>query len=300
VRLGNEAARQTQHDAFGLLLEAVSVHLRTGGRLRPETWSLVRGIADHLASCTQDQSNGIWEIREADEFVSGDIGKWLALDRAVRIARRHRPWMRRSRWVAARDEVRSRVLSVLRDDGSLPQTFRCDDERSDAAALMLVIFGLLDRKDPRATAVVDAVLRDLGADPFVYRYRPDGADGFAPGEGAFVPTCWWAVSALATIGRVDEAVQRLDALCARLPDLLSEEFDPVDDVALGNVPLVWSHTELARALYVLDAELRRKRWTTAGLALWRIAHHARLRLSLDAYLKDGFRPSDTHMGAGSR
>jgi hypothetical protein len=277
VRVGNQAAQQTQHDAFGLVLEAVAVYLAMGGRLRRSTWHTVRTIADHVASCAERRSNGIWEIREADEFVSGDIGKWLALERALSIARWHRPWTRRRRWRDARDEVRERVLGVLRDDGSLPQTFRDRDARADASALMLVIFGLLDRRDPRSAKVVEATLRDLGADPFLYRYRPDGADGFSPGEGAFVPTCWWAVSALATIGRTDEAEARLDALCARMPELLSEEFDPVDDVALGNVPLVWAHTELARSLYVLDAEQRRKRWTTAGLVLWRIAHRVRLR-----------------------
>jgi hypothetical protein len=277
VRVGNCAAGQCQHDAFGLVVEAIAVHLQCGGRLRAPTWDIVRTIADHVASCPEDRSNGIWEIRDPDAFVSGDIGKWLALDRALWIARRRRPWMRRRHWVSARDAVRTRVLDALRDDGSLPQTFRPGDDRADASALMLVVFGLLDRRDPRAAGIVETTLRDLGVGPFLYRYPPDGADGFAAGEGVFLPTCWWAVSALAIIGRIDEAEARLDELCTRLPTVLSEEFDPEHDVALGNVPLVWAHTELARSLHVLDAERRRARWTTSGLAIWRAAHRIRLR-----------------------
>ena len=139
------------------------------------------------------------------------------------------------------------------------------------------LFGMLSGRDARAHAVVDAVLRDLEAYPFLYRYEPDGDDGLAPGEGAFVPVSCWAVSALAAIGRVDEARQRLDDLCARLPRPIAEEIDPQSRVSLGNVPLIWSHMELARALYVLDAAERRERWGPAGLWAWRLARYATLR-----------------------
>ena len=88
---------------------------------------------------------------------------------------------------------------------------------------------------------------------------------------------WWAVAALAVAGQVEEAEARADQLCAALPPLLSEEVDPVDGTALGNVPLVWSHMELARALYLLDAARLRRRYGTAGLTIWRAARFASLR-----------------------
>ena len=53
--------------------------------------------------------------------MSADIGRWLALDRAVWIARGWRPWARRSAWKAARDEARRRVLAAIEADGRLPQ-----------------------------------------------------------------------------------------------------------------------------------------------------------------------------------
>ena len=41
----------------------------------------------------------------------------------------------------------------------------------------------------------------LGSGPLLYRYPPDGSDGFSAGEAPFVPASWWAVTALAVLGR---------------------------------------------------------------------------------------------------
>jgi hypothetical protein len=276
VRLGNAAAGQLQYDALGMVLEAVSVHLQTGGSLDGETWAMVRQVADRVAGDPPRPSNGIWELRDERWLVSADIGRWIALHRAIWIARCFRPWTRRRHWRRARDEARARVLGALRADGRLPQCYD-GDPRADASALLVPLFGMVHRRDERAHALVDAVLRDLAAGPYLHRYEPDGSDGFKGEEGTFLPVTWWAVSALAALGRPREARQRLDELCATLPALLAEEVDPVSGAALGNVPLVWSHVEMARSLYVLDAAERRARWGAIGLTIWRLARYARLR-----------------------
>jgi hypothetical protein len=277
VRVGNGARGQLQLDVLGLIVEAVSVYLQTGGRLDEGTWELVTTIADHLVDPPEEESNGIWELREPGWLVSADVGRWLALDRAIWIARGWRPFHRRRRWKEARRRVRDRVLAAMGPDGRMPQSYGGEESRPDASALMIAMFGMLGHRDRRAHLLVDAILDDLGAGPFVYRYEPDGRDGFAPGEGAFLPVSWWAVSALAALGRVDEATARLDDLCRRLPRLLPEEIDPATGEGLGNVPLVWSHAEAARSLYVLDAAARRARWGPAGLWAWRLARYAVLR-----------------------
>ncbi|MGQ0617633.1 MAG: glycoside hydrolase family 15 protein [Acidimicrobiia bacterium] len=284
VRVGNSAAEQVQYDALGMVLEAVSVYLQAGGPLHPTTWAMVRRVADQLAQGTLEQSNGIWEFREPRRLVSADIGVWLTLDRAVWIARGWRPWARRRHWKRARREVRDRVLAAIDDDGGLPQSY--DDPagapRADASALMAVVFGMLKRGDERALRLVEHTLRRLGAGAFLYRYEPGTDDGFHGHEGAFVPVSWWAVAALAIVGQVDEAEARLDRLCAALPRLLAEEADPVDGSGLGNVPLLWSHTEAARALYIVDAARLRRRFGAAGLWAWRLVRYARLRAQFDS------------------
>lgn len=265
-----------QHDALGLLLEGISVHLQTGATLDDDSWSLVRAAADRAASAARGPTSGIWELREPRDLLSADIGRWICLDRAIWIARGWRPWTRRRHWKQAREELRSRVLGAIDTDGGLPQAYdgaACPD----ASALMAVVFGMLSHRDPRADRLVQATIDRLGVGPYLYRYEPGGDDGFAGKEGVFLPVCWWAVSALAIVGRLEEARARADALCARLPRLLAEEVDPDTGESLGNIPLVWSHAEAARAMYVLDAASLRARFGTAALWAWRILRYARLR-----------------------
>ena len=74
-----------------------------------------------------------------------------------------------------------------------------------------------------------------------------------------------------------DAGARLNRLCARLPRLLAEEVEPQSGRMLGNTPLVWSHAELARALYVLDAAQRRDCWSAPGLWAWLLYRYLALR-----------------------
>jgi len=295
VRVGNGASGQRQYDSLGLLAEAVSVYVQVGGRLEDATWSLVRRLADQVAADDPEQvkdSNGIWEMRTRQPLVDGDIGRWLLLDRALWIARGWRPWTSRRHWKRARDTIRDRVVAALGDDGLLPQAYGQEPPVPDASALMAVAFGLLDADDPRAHRLVDALLERLGAGPYLYRYPPGGDDGFSGAEGAFLPMSFLAVTALAQLGRVEEAESRLDRLCAALPRLLSEEVDPQTGTLLGNAPLVWSHAELARSLYVLEAAKRRARWGAAGSWAWRLQRYVRLRHSM----RDEDDPAQTTTG----
>ena len=270
VRVGNDARDQTQYDALGLLVEAVSVHVQTGGRLSAPVWDLVRNIADDLSDDDLDRkTSGIWELREPKDLISADIGIWLALDRAIWIARGWRPWTRRSHWLRARDASKARVAAAIRPDGGLPQAYGEGPRSADASALMAVVFGMFGRDDARGSALVDATLRELDCAPFLYRYEPGGDDGFSGREGAFLPASWWVVAALASCGRVEEAEARARALDRSVPALMPEEMDPESRVGLGNVPLVWSHMEAARAMYLLDAARLRRRLGPAALAAWR-------------------------------
>ena len=269
VRVGNQAASQVQYDALGLLVEAVSVHVQAGGALSHEVWELVGAIADDLADGDlADKTSGIWELREPQRLVSADIGIWLALDRALWIARGWRPRTRRRTWKKARDAARDRVLAALDQDGGLPQIYGDPSSTADASALMAVVFRMIPRRDPRASRLVDATLAQLDCTPFLYRYQPGGDDGFSGVEGAFLPASWWAVSALAACGRLPEALARADALDRALPALMPEEMDPESRQGLGNVPLVWSHMEAARAMYLLDSTQLRARTGPLGLAAW--------------------------------
>jgi Glycosyl hydrolases family 15 len=282
IRIGNDAKGQLQYDAIGTVLESLWVHVRTGGALDAAIWQVVERLAERSVDPPDEPSSGVWELREPRWLVSADVGRWVALDRAVRIARRRRPIRsvcQRARWRAGRDQAQVAVLDAIRDDGSLPMSHRgAGHDELDSSALLVVVLGLLRRNDLRAARLVDATIAGLTAGPHLYRYEPSCDDGFAGTEGTFVPASWWAVAALAVVGRVDDAERRANELCAALPALLPEEIDPVSDESRGNVPLVWSHMEAARALAVLEEAQLRGRLGPPGLWAWRQLRSVRLRV----------------------
>jgi hypothetical protein len=174
----------------------------------------------------------------------------------------------------SRDDLRARVLAELRADGLLPQSYGGSPDRLDASGLLIVMFGMLDCRESRARALVEAHLGVLSVASHLRRYVPFD-DGFAPGEATFVPCSWWAVTALAAVGQLDAARRRADALCTDLQRLLSEQFDPTTKESLGNAGLVWAHAEMARALRVLDVAELRRRWGRPGIALERLSRRPR-------------------------
>ena len=82
---------------------------------------------------------------------------------------------------------------------------------------MLPIVGDLGPDDPRASATLDAIRRELGRGPFVYRYASE--DGIKGKEGAFLTCSFWLVHALALAGREDEAASLMEELLGHANDV---------------------------------------------------------------------------------
>ncbi len=258
VRVGNGAAGQHQLDGYGWVLDAGWILATHGHRLYSETWRALAGFADQVSRRWQQPDAGIWEIRgDGAHHVHSKVMGWLALDRALRLSARHRTSARRvRRWSAHRraiaDEVRSRGFDASR--GTYTRTYGSPD--LDAALLVLPAVGF-DASDPgRIAGTVDAVRRELSAGgPLVYRYPP-GRDGLAGGEGAFLPCSFWLVSALASLGRLDEATQMMsDLVGVSSPlGLYAEEIDPLTGSHLGNFPQALTHSTLVQAAMLLGSK----------------------------------------------
>jgi GH15 family glucan-1,4-alpha-glucosidase len=281
VRVGNAARDQVQIDGAGFVAEAVWTLAVTAGSLRRDAYRAVADLADHVADLPVAPTAGIWELREPALVTDADVGRWLLFDRALRLCRVHQPWAhgRRRRWQRARGEAEARLVSSLLPSGALPVVHGRTEV--DGAGLLLVVLRLLDPDDPRAARLVDATIEALAiGDPVVAlrRYSAGFDVGFEGLESAFVPVSWWAVSALARLDRADEAHALADRLCEATPGLQPEMLDPGGDGALGNVPLVWSHAEAARALYLLRLADLRARWGGPGAAAWQGARVVRQAL----------------------
>ena len=255
VRVGNGAADQHQLDGYGWVVDAAWVLVRAGHPLYTETWRAVRGFVDRVCERWCEPDAGIWEIRgDAAQHVHSKLMAWLALDRALRIARTHRlPARQRERWVEARravgEAIRASGYSPVM--GSYTRSYGSHD--LDAALLVLPLIGLEDPRSARVRRTVEVVRQQLSAGgALLYRYLP-WHDGLPGNEGAFVPCSFWLVQALACIGRRDEARDLFEQLLDKATPLglYAEELDPATGAHLGNFPQALSHAALVQAALAL-------------------------------------------------
>jgi GH15 family glucan-1,4-alpha-glucosidase len=248
VRVGNGAVEQRQLDIYGALLSAIWLYVDDGNHLDRDTAKEVARMADYVCSVWREPDSGIWEVRsEPTHFVQSKGMCWVALDRAARLAERGElPEKHAARWRREADAIR-RFVDDEGWDAERRSYVRATTMRElDASLLTLPLLGW---DGDRAASTVEAVRRELGHGPFVYRYK--GEDGVAGGgeEGAFLTCSFWLVDALARCGRVDEAEDLMDELVGLANDvgLYAEEVDPRDGSFLGNFPQALSHLALINA-----------------------------------------------------
>ncbi len=102
VRLGNRAYQQDQHGSMGYLVDCIHLYLEGGGDWRPEFWDLVHHVAEHICEHWKDPSNSIWELPVKQHYLSGKVLGWVALDRALKIAKKLGKTEKTERWRGTR------------------------------------------------------------------------------------------------------------------------------------------------------------------------------------------------------
>ncbi len=253
VRVGNGAATQFQLDVYGELLDAAWAYHRHGGSIEPRSWEFLREVVQVVAERWREPDEGMWEVRGGRRhFVSSKVMAWVAVDRALRLARELGVRGSVGGWRRLRAAIRRRIEAegVDPETGSLVQAFGTPS--ADASTLLAILTGFLAPRDPRARATVERVERELTRDGLVYRYR--GPDGLPGGEGAFLVCSFWLVDALALIGEVERGRELFEHLRSLANDvgLLSEEVDPESGELLGNFPQAFSHAGLIGAAHRLQ------------------------------------------------
>jgi trehalose 6-phosphate phosphatase len=252
VRVGNAAAQQVQLDVFGPIVELAYAVAVADGHLSESNHLLVEQIVDAVARRWDEPDHGIWEVRRPPRHhVHSRAMCWLAVDRAQRLARlTGRPGP--ASWSALADRIAADVLERGWKPDVRSFTAAYDGVDLDAAALQIGLCGLLPADDERFAATVEAVELRLREGPTVYRYRSD--DGLPGSEGGFHLCALWLVHAYALVGRQSDAQALFEQVLelAGPTGLLSEQYDPRAERALGNHPQAYSHLGLIRAALVLD------------------------------------------------
>jgi GH15 family glucan-1,4-alpha-glucosidase len=244
VRVGNQAAKQAQHDVYGAIILAVSQLFFDERLVVPGDQALFLRL-EHLgerAAATYDTPDaGPWELRgRVSVHTFSAAMSWAGCDRLARIAARlgsveaAGPW--RQRAAAMRERILASSWSERRR--SFAGSFGGDE--LDATALLLAEIGLVSPQDPRFHATVEAAGTGLLVGDYLYRYRH--ADDFGEPETAFTICSFWYVNALASIGRVEEAREHFSRLLRRRNPLglLSEDLDTATGALWGNYPQTYS------------------------------------------------------------
>ncbi|MET3712802.1 GH15 family glucan-1,4-alpha-glucosidase [Sphingomonas trueperi] len=255
VRIGNAASEQTQLDIFGELLDSAYLANKYGPAIPHEGWRHVCGLVDQVIEHWQEPDAGIWEMRsEPRHFLHSRVMCWVALDRAIRLARKRSLPAPLVAWTEARDAIVDDVWKNFRH----PEHGYFVQERGgttlDAALLMLPLVRFVSSTDPVWLKTLDAIGAQLCDDGLVYRYR--GGDGLKGNEGAFTTCTFWYAECLARAGRLDDAqlVLAKGIAYANHLGLFAEETD-ARGLPLGNFPQALTHLAFISAAYFLDRQL---------------------------------------------
>jgi GH15 family glucan-1,4-alpha-glucosidase len=253
VRIGNEASKQVQLDVLGQLVEQSWRWYQRGHEPDDDYWRFIVDIANFAAEHWKEPDRGIWEWRAGRKhFTHSKVLCWVALERALALAKACMRKAPEQRWREARDELRRAIERRGYDKrrGVFVQVF--DQKALDAALLRLPMVGFIDYEDERMVRTADAIRDELDADGLLYRHR--SKDGLKGNEGAFLPASFWLAEVLAHQSRLEEAQEVFDRAVATANGLglFSEEYDPRKQRMLGNFPQALTHLSHIEAALALE------------------------------------------------
>ena len=253
VRIGNGAAKQTQLDVYGELLQAAARFAAFEGGLDRDHGRRLAEIADFVCDVWERPDAGIWEVRaEATHFTQSKMMCAVALQRACELAEHGViPAKHEVRWRREQQRVRDFVDTRCYSERKRSYVRSAEHEDLDASLLLAVLAGYDEPRSPRLFGTVDAIRRELGRGPLVHRYV--AADGLPGEEGAFLTCSFWLAEAYTRQSRFKEAAALMDDLIGLANDvgLYAEEIKPDTREFLGNFPQGLTHLALINAAVAL-------------------------------------------------
>jgi GH15 family glucan-1,4-alpha-glucosidase len=258
VRVGNDATDQLQLDNYGEVIDSVYLYNKHGNPISSATWDDVTRIVDWVCEHWDQEDEGIWETRAGrKDHTYSRLMCWVAIERAVRIARQRGLPADLERWMGVRDEIYRQIMERGYDEerGAFVQHYGSD--ALDASLLLMPMVKFISPSDPRFLSTLDAIAGELVSDSLVYRYDPElSPDGLDGEEGTLSICSFWYVEALTRAGRLDQARVALEKMFtyANHLGLYAEQIGRTGD-QLGNFPQAFTHLALISAAINLDRAL---------------------------------------------
>ncbi|MBT8281393.1 MAG: glycoside hydrolase family 15 protein [Muriicola sp.] len=248
VRIGNAAYKQKQNDIYGILMDAIYAQLNifsTNIENAEELWGITKGIAWIVSEHWQEPDKGIWEFRHEDRhFTFSKVLCWVAIDRAIKVARIFRKWQKIEKWSMLEQEIKQDIMDKAWNDEVKAFTQSYGSKNLDASVLLMESYGFIPARDPKYVSTVKAIEKDLSNDGLLYRYK--NKDDFGLPSSSFTICTFWFINSLFKIGEEEKAQELFDRVLSygNHLGLFSEDIDFKTKRLLGNFPQAYSHLSL--------------------------------------------------------
>jgi len=244
VRVGNQAAIQSQHDVYGSVILGVTqmfVDQRLPKMGDEALFRRLEPMGELARLSAFEPDAGIWEYRgRARVHTYSAALCWAACDLLGLIANHLGLGDRARYWDAHAVAIKDRILAGAWDEKRGTLTGALGHPDLDASVLLCAELGLLAPTDRRFVGTCDVIGRELMRNGRIMRYT--ASDDFGAPETAFLACNFWYMDALCLIGRKKEARQMFETIlgCRNIFGLLSEDIHPETGELWGNFPQAYS------------------------------------------------------------
>ena len=208
-------------------------------------FEVVKNMVNTVIADWEKPDKSIWEIRGPEKhFVFSKIMCWVAMDRAVSIAKLLYKEDIAGSWLEVADAIKADVLAKgwKEEIQSFSQTY--ENTELDSSLLLMEAYGFITPEDERYRKTVEAVYRTLRYKGLMFRYNT--SDDFGVPTSAFTICTFWMIRALFVINRQEEARVLFNEMISYSNNLglFSEDLDFETKSQLGNFPQAYSHLAL--------------------------------------------------------
>jgi GH15 family glucan-1,4-alpha-glucosidase len=244
VRVGNDAYRQVQHDAYGqIVLSNVQAFfdqrlLRMAG---PEDFASLERVGERAWHVHDSADAGLWELRGRQSVHTYSAAMcWAACDRLANAAEALGLDERRELWSERASQIRTKIEARAWREDERRMSATLSGDLLDASLLQLLDLRFLTPDDPRFVGTLAAVEAELRRGTHMLRYASE--DDFGMPQTAFCICTFWLIEVLHLTGRVDDARLLFEHMLElrTAAGLLSEDVDPSTGELWGNYPQTYS------------------------------------------------------------
>jgi GH15 family glucan-1,4-alpha-glucosidase len=256
VRVGNQAAEQLQHDAYGSVILGASqmfIDERLPRMGDAALFHRLEPLGVQARRFAFEPDAGPWEYRGRQHVHTHSATMcWVACDRLSSIAGRLGLASRAAHWREHADALRAEILNRAWNAKRGFIAGALDYDELDASVLLLHELGIVAPSDERFLRTSEVIGKELSRNGFIMRYT--SADDFGLPETAFLVCQFWYIDALAATGRKGQAREMFADLLARRNrfGLLSEDIHPATGQLWGNLPQTYSMAGIVNTARILS------------------------------------------------